>query len=276
MHPLRLLASSALVVVASACSSSSSGGPAGADPLGPAATPAADVSFMAIANNSAEAIAEAAFRNPVSGVEACSDELVAGCVVETCGASTTPPPALVLDPGAVSVTATPFGTDVAIALTGGYGRVVKQGGWTPGDPVELKAAGGADFPAFDVKTTIPPILSQIAFDGCASTDAAAPCALSAGGSSVSWSGAGSALVSVSISPVDASSQVSISCRYPGDAGAGKIPAEAIAKLAKGAAHRTYLTSWTVAPTLVQGTKYRAAVGAKRIFMGGGIALKTPG
>jgi hypothetical protein len=278
---MRALPSSALstFLLALAACSSSGGASAtgGADPIAPTTTTPADVSFYATANSNGEQLVNASFHVMTSGGTACVSEVVAGCYVTTCTKSQVTPTYVDADPGALTVTAAAFGTDVPVPLSGGYGRLVKQGPWAAGDAVELKGAGGPDLPAFDVKATIPPLLADIAFDGCTSTDAQAPCTLSAGGSVVSWSNGAGALVGVSIWPnLDTDTQVGVSCTFPGDAGAGKIPAGALARLAKGLSHRTQLGTSTAAPTIVQGAKFRASVGANRIFMGTTLALKTAG
>ncbi len=275
--PSLALASLSLVLASAGCSSSSSGPGAttGADPIAPTSTTPADASYFAQANNQSETLVNAYFQLTTAGGTPCTSEVVAGCTITTCTKSGTTATTVNLDPGALSVTSASLGTGTPVALTGGYGRIVKEVPFPAGELVELKGAGGADFPAFDVTATIPPVLSGLGFDGCTSTSADAPCVLSASGSVASWTGATGATVGLSLSPtLDTATQLSLSCRWDGAGGAGRIPGEALAKLPKGQSYRPYFSTTTTPSTIVTGAKYRLSVGANRVLMGGTIAVKT--
>jgi hypothetical protein len=262
-------------LIAACSGTSSAGGPntGSLDPTPPNDSYTYDVSFFALANGDSERIVQANFAVTTGGTQ-CTSELVAGCTVSTCAASSTPSTSKPVDPGALTVSNASFGQSVPIPLTAGLGRVVQSGTWNGGETVELKGTGGADIPAFDVTATIPAALTNMEIDGCSSTNQ--PCALSAGGSLATWSGGDGTTVTLTLSPsVDTPTKVSAVCRWPGGNYAGRIPGDVIGRLPKGTAYGPSFATQIEANVIEQGATYRAAIGAQRIFMGTTIKLTTP-
>jgi hypothetical protein len=274
------LARLTLLLAVTRCGGSTASTPPGItypQPLPPATSDAADVTFLAIANGNAEAIVEASFALVTAGGNACTKTLVAGCSATTCTTSTTPVSVIALDPGSLTATSPTFGDHVAITLVNGVGRVVVEKGWPAGEQVGLEAIGGADFPGFDATVTIPPDLTDVTIDGCTSTVATAPCALSASGPIVTWQGGADTFVIVDLSPtLDTATTHSLSCQFSGDQGVGQIPAEALATLDPAATYSATLATHDPSVTAIHGTHFTVAMAAERVLVAPPIVLKSPG
>jgi hypothetical protein len=268
----------AFTTLLAACSSSSSGGTTptggGSAPIPPDPAKKFDVPFYAIQNAGQERLVMASFVvGTSSGV--CTTETVAGCAVTTCDASGAPTTATPIDGGSFSASSPSLGTDVALTMQGGYGRIVQPGAFAEGEQVRLVSTGGADIPAIDQTVTIPANVTGLSVDGCTSTSVDSPCAFSSAGATVSWSGGAGAIVGVGIaSTLQTAHTVSVSCQFDGNSGSGRVPGEALAKLT-GLTNLTLGASPRSTLTTVSGSKYAAGVYAIRFTGEKALAVKAP-
>jgi hypothetical protein len=184
----------------------------------------------------------------------CTGELVDECWIATCtsGATNAYTP---LDAGALAVSSAGLGADVPVSLNPfGYGQAKATAAFADGESVELKGAGGVDFPAFDVKASIPAPLRNVRLHGCSS----GVCEIPATGPVITWDGGAGASVRITFT---GTSGTRVSCRFAGDPGKGAVPASVVAKMGRATAYALAAQSEGPGTKIVKGSKYALNVGA---------------
>lgn len=200
----------------------------GSDPVAPPKL-SADFALLVFANGGAERLVMGAFSTGGTPGSKCTVETVAGCSLSVCE-KVTGSPATPVDPGRLTASSPSIGEAVEIPLTSGYARLIQPGDFKSGETVRLIGAGSATVAPFDLSVVVPAPIQFTSFGGCPS-GAKDKCTLGETAPVARWTGGGAGTVTVSLQPTLDSTQ--LACSFSAAGGAGRFPAEAVARLPKG-------------------------------------------